>query len=462
MKCLPRLMIAGTSSGAGKTTIATAVMFSLARRGYRVQPYKAGPDYIDPGYHTAATGRICRNLDSWLLNEGAVRELFIRSARRADLSLVEGVMGLYDGIGSTSEASSAHIAKILHLPVLLVLNVQSMACSAAAMVLGYQQMDPLVRLAGVVLNRVGGERHYRLVKEAIEDRCRIPVVGYVPRETKVNLPERHLGLLPTAEKNELAEYLAALAVAVGEGLDLEQVVDIARRADPLPVTEGNIFSSTPAGTEVRIGIARDEAFNFYYQDGLDLLAHLGAELVSFSPLRDHCLPENLAGLYLGGGFPEMFLEALAENHTFRSSLKEAVACGLPVYAECGGLMYLSEAIVDFEGREYPAAGVIPGRCRMEKKRAALGYVTARVLNDNVLAPAGALLRGHEFHYSVWEEPDVPGFCRAYRLERAMGTAGVEDGLVRGNLLASYVHLHLAGYPHFAARFLANCSAGKFD
>ncbi|RJQ27911.1 MAG: cobyrinate a,c-diamide synthase [Peptococcaceae bacterium] len=460
MKHLPRLMIAGASSGAGKTTVATAIMFSLARRGYRVQPYKAGPDYIDPGYHTAATGRICRNLDTWLLDEGAVRELFIRSAVRADLSIVEGVMGLYDGIGSTSEASSAHIARILRMPVLLVLNVQSMACSAAAVVLGYQQMDPLVRLAGVVLNRVGSERHYRLVKEAVEDRCRVPVVGYVPRETEVNLPERHLGLLPTAEKGELAEYLAALAVTVGEGLDLEQVLDIARRADPLSVTEGNIFSSSPAGPEVRIGIARDEAFNFYYQDGLDLLAHLGAELVPFSPLRDRCLPENVAGLYIGGGFPEMFLEAMAENRAFRSSLKEAVSCGLPVYAECGGLMYLSEAIVDFAGREYPAAGVIPGRCRMGKKRAALGYVTARVLNDNVLAPAGALLRGHEFHYSVREEPDVPGFRRAYRLEKAMGTAGAGDGLVRGNLLASYVHLHLAGYPRFAARFLANCSAGK--
>lgn len=459
MEYLPRLMIAGTNSGVGKTTIATAVMLSLARRGYRVQPYKVGPDYIDPSYHTAATGRICRNLDSWLLDEGTVRELFARSAGSADLSIIEGVMGLYDGVGSTPVASSAHIARILRSPVLLVLNVQSMACSAAAVVLGYRQMDPRVSLAGVILNRVGSERHYRLVKEAVEDHCRLPVVGYVPREVGVSLPERHLGLLPAAEKDRLDEYMAALAV-IEEGLDLEQVVDIACRAEPFPVPGTPVFSSCPGGLRVRLGVAQDEAFNFYYQDGLDLLAELGAELVPFSPLYDRCLPENLAGLYIGGGFPEMFLDSLAENHTLRSDLKKAAESGMPVYAECGGLMYLSEAIIDFEGREYPAAGVIPGRCRMGKKRVALGYVTAQVLTDNILAPAGALLRGHEFHYSTREELNVPGFCRAYILEKAGRAAGGEDGLVKGNLLASYVHLHLAGYPQFAARFLANCQASK--
>lgn len=454
MQNIPRILIAGTHSGVGKTTLSTAIMACLAGRGYRVQPYKVGPDYIDPGYHNAATGRVSRNLDCWMLGEETVRELFIRSAADAHLSIVEGVMGLYDGLGSTSAGSSAHVAKTLNAPVLLVLDVRSMARSAAAVVLGYQQMDPGVRLAGVILNRVGSQRHYRILKEAIEDTCRLPVVGYVPRQAGIELPERHLGLLPTAEKAGLADHIEAMAGVVEEGIDLGQIVALAREAGTCPVPSARVFPEKETDCSARIGVVRDQAFNFYYQDGLDLLEALGAELVECSPLKEGGLPGDLHGLYIGGGFPEMFLEVLSQNEQFKRDLKSAAGSGMPIYAECGGLMYLASSIADFNGNEYPAAGLLPGRCRMEKKRAALGYITATALHDNILCSRGTSLRGHEFHYSTLEF--LQQYNSAYRLTKWGEDPAREDGVVAGNILASYVHLHFAGCPGAAARFINHC------
>lgn len=458
MKNIPRILIAGTHSGAGKTTLSTAIMACLAGLGYRVQPYKVGPDYIDPGYHCAATGRLSRNLDCWMLGEDTVRELFIRSAGDADLSIVEGVMGLYDGLGSTSFSSSAHVAKILNAPVLLVLDVRSMARSAAAVVLGYKMMDPGVKIAGVILNRVGSQRHYRILKEAIEDTCRIPVVGYVPRQAGIELPERHLGLLPTAEKEGLTGHIDAMAKAVKEGIDLRQIVALARDAESCPEPSYRVFPGKKVTSRVRVGIVRDQAFNFYYRDGLDYLESLGAELVECSPLNGGGLPGGLHGLYIGGGFPEMFLEDLSQNELFKKDLRAAAASGMPVYAECGGLMYLASSITGFAGNEYPAAGLLPGRCRMEKKRAALGYVTALSLCDSILCAAGTSLRGHEFHYSTLELHQHSN--SAYRLTRWGEEQAGEDGIVTGNILASYVHLHFAGCPDVAARFIDSCERYK--
>lgn len=455
----PRLLIAGTNSGVGKTTLSTAIMASLSKRGLNVQPFKVGPDYIDPGYHTAATGRLCRNLDWWMLGEETLRELFIRSAEQADISIIEGVMGLYDGIGASANSSSAHVAKILETPVILVLDVRSMARSAAAVVLGYQQMDPGVNISGVILNRVGSRRHYRILKEAIESNCRIPVVGYVYRQPEeIQLPERHLGLLPTAEKSRLPEHLTAMRQAVEEGIDFEHLIALAKETESIKKPENHVFPDMPGTYKVRLGLVQDQGFNFYYQDALDLLTAFGAELVPCSPLSGQGLPANLHGLYIGGGFPEMFLEELSRNTLFQQELKAATDSGMPVYAECGGLMYLTTSIIDFNNRNYPAAGLIDGRCRMGQKRAGLGYVTAVALHDSLICSRGASLRGHEFHYSTLELGRE--YQGAYRLAKWGEGTTWQDGVITDNILASYVHLHFAGCPDAARKFIESCEKYK--
>lgn len=453
---VPRLVLAATHSGAGKTTLATALAAAFCRAGLVVQPFKVGPDYIDPGYHTAAAGRTSRNLDSFFLGPKGVRELFMRAARGAELCLVEGVMGLYDGRGAGEKGSTAEVAKILEAPVVLIMNAGSLARSAAAVVLGYRLFDPRVRLAGVILNGVGSERHYRLLREAVEGEAGVPVVGYCLRREEISLPQRHLGLLPAVEKEALAPFLERLAELVSSTVDLTRLLEIACSAPPLEDCAPSIFPRPAAPPAVRLGVVKDAAFHFYYQDGLDLLAAMGAELVFVSALDDPSLPADLDGLYIGGGYPEMFLERLAGNRSFMDSLRRAFARGMPLYAECGGMMYLCRAIVDFSGREYPMVGLIPGICRMARRREALGYVEARVLTDNILAPAGARLVGHEFHYSYVE--GVPGeIPRAYLLYRE-GEESRQEGYVLGNLLASYLHLHFAACPEAARRFLASCRA----
>ncbi|MBE3587154.1 MAG: cobyrinate a,c-diamide synthase [Thermoanaerobacteraceae bacterium] len=452
-------MIAATHSGAGKTTVATALMAVLTRAGLTVQPYKVGPDYIDPGYHTAATGRVSRNLDAWFLGRPGLTELFRRGAAGADLCLIEGVMGLYDGRGAGEEGSSAQVAKWLSTPVVLVIDARSLARSGAALVLGYRLFDPAVPLAGVLLNRVGSSRHYTLLRKAIEEEAGLPVLGWIGRRQEVYLPERHLGLLPTSEKDALFEHLNRLVDSLGEGVDLKRLVAVARSAPPLPEGEGGIFPAEPLPPAVRIGVVRDAAFHFYYRDGLDLLEALGADLVFLSALEDGVLPRDLDGLYIGGGFPEMFLPRLAANGSFMEDLRGAFYRGMPIYAECGGLMYLCRAIVDFEGREYPMAGLLPGICRMQRRRVALGYVKARVLTGNILAGVGEELRGHEFHYSSLEEMPE-GIPRAYLLYQEGDSRGKPDGYVMNNLLASYLHLHLASCPQAAERFLHHCARYK--
>lgn len=457
---IPRVVIAGVQSGVGKTTVATGLMAALAKKGYRVQGFKVGPDYIDPGYHTVATGNISRNLDSWMLTAPAIRELFFRAAKDADIAVIEGVMGLYDGAGAGWQAgSTAQVAKYLRAPVILVVNAKGMARSAAAMVLGYKQFDPEVYFGGVIFNNVGGEKHFRILKEAVEGAVGLKALGYLEKNAALKTPERHLGLVPTAEKSALASYLDRLAGALESSVNLEEILAVARSAPPLDCPGDSIF---PDGQkkEVKIAVARDAAFNFYYQDALDLLAEHGAELVYFSPLRDRTLPEGVHGIYIGGGFPEMFLEPLAANRTMIAGIVSAHRRGMPVYAECGGLMYLSEGIVDFSGNYYPLAGLVPGRACMQEKLAALGYMTAEVLTDNILARKGDILRGHQFRWSVLADVP-PDACYAYKLAGADGAPALtEEGFVRGNLLASYLHLHFAAHPQLARNFVESCRRYK--
>ena len=454
MTPLPRLVIAGTHSGVGKTTIATGIMALLTRKGYRVQPYKAGPDYIDPGYHSLATGRTSRNLDTWLMEEDTVRLLFRRAAAGADLAVVEGVMGLFDGSRGGEGGSTAHLARILEAPVVLIIDARGSAASTAAMVLGYRDYDPRLRLAGVILNRLGSEHQFRWAREVIEGRTGVRVLGYLGREDSLTVPERHLGLVPTVEGKGLGELLKRVVARLEQGVDLAGLLEIARSAPSLPWPQDRLFPPGPPARRVAIGIARDRAFQFYYQDSLELLQACGAELVPFSPLEDQGLPPGLDGLFLGGGFPELYAEPLQANLPMRRHVQRAVREGMPVYAECGGLIYLSRELVDFEGRRFRMAGVVPGRVVMDRRLAGLGYREAVALIPNPLMEAGQVVRGHEFH---WSRLEGAGSARHRALHlRREGEPPYHGGFATGSLLASYLHLHFCSHPCLAHNFVESC------
>jgi len=431
MSRTPCLVIAGTHSGVGKTTVSTALMAAFARRGLRVQPFKVGPDFIDPGFHEAACGRVSRNLDGWMLSRATNLEVFARAAVDADLAIVEGVMGLFDGRGASSEeGSTAEMAKWLGAPALLVTDAGAMARSAAALVRGFETFDADLELAGVVFNRIGGNRHAELLREAVSAYCATDVVGCLPRNAKIVIPSRHLGLTLAAE-SLASETLDEMVLWIETNLDLDRLIAIAREhAVEFDRPREDVGA---AGGAVRIGVARDAAFCFYYQDNLDLLARCGAELVRFSPAEDRELPVGIGGLYLGGGYPELHAARLSVNEAMLRSIREFAKAGGPVYAECGGFMYLTDAIVDVEGREYPMAGLFPTKARMQSRLAALGYVD----RDG--------LRGHEFRYSnIDPMPEsVERADRGYRVHSVMG---------------SYIHSHFLSSPRFAEEFVQQCAA----
>ncbi len=445
------IVIAGTTSGVGKTTVATGLMGTLRKRGLRVQPFKAGPDYIDPTYHTWATGEPSRNLDTWLLPHNAVIELFHRAADGKDIAVVEGVMGLYDGRSAVGdEGSTAELARLLGAPVLLVVDSRKGARSLAAMVGGYQAFDPALRLGGVILNGIGSEAHLRLCREAIEHYTGVPVLGHLSRQASLSLPERHLGLIPTVEGPANDGFLAALVAQCESRFDIAGILHVAGQA-AVPGTEPSLFPPQPAPPVTRIAVARDKAFSFYYQDSLDLLAARGAELVLFSPLADAHLPPDISGLYIGGGFPELYAGELAANLTVRQEIRDAAGRGMPVYAECGGLMYLGESLLDFEGKEHAMVGAIPVSSRIDSPRLSLGYRTVRALGDGPLLRRGQAVRGHEFHWSVPKR--APADSAAYHIT---DKGSRSEGFQKGNLLASYIHLHLGSFPAMALRFIEAC------
>lgn len=454
MTHIPRIVIAAPSSGGGKTTITTGLMAVFAE-GCVVQGFKVGPDYIDPGYHTAAAGRISRNLDTWMLSREQVQQIFARAQQGADLSIIEGVMGLFDGYdGLTEQGSTAEVAKLLSAPVILVIDAAKMSRSAAAIALGFRQFDPDLRAAGVIVNNVGGEKHAQWVTEAIES-IGMPVLGCVPRMAKLDVPERHLGLFIAAERETATNlFIQEAAAVVKKCVDVEKVLSIAQSA---PVLE--IASPEPrpaASTKLRIAVARDEAFCFYYEDNLDLLRDMGAEIVFFSPLRDSALPENTAGIYLGGGYPELYAPQLAENFALRAALKESARQKMPVYAECGGLMFLTRCLVDQNGQEHAMTDIIPGYARMTE-RLSMGYREAKTLRDTILLPKDQVFRGHEFHYSEWIQPPETQ-SPAYAIKLRDGNDIRAEGFASDNILASYVHVHFAGNPAIAKNFVKACQA----
>ena len=446
------IVIAGVRSGVGKTTIATGIMGALTRRGHSVQPFKAGPDYIDPSYHQLACGVPSRNLDTWLLPHPTVAELFRRAGGPDKVSVVEGVMGVFDGHSSlTEEGSTAQLAKLLDAPVILVADAAKVARSVAAEVLGYQQFDPDLRIAGVILNGVGGPRHLEFCQPQIEATTGLPVLGYLPRRDQFVQPERHLGLIPTVEGTVVQEWYDALIAQVEETIDLDGILRLAATANP-PAGAPQVYPAEPQPKRARIAIAQDKAFSFYYQDSLDLLEAWGADLVPFSPLADESLPPQVGGVYIGGGFPEMFARELAENRPMLESVRQALARELPFYAECGGLMYLGQSLSDLEGDTFPMVGALPVVSSMSNQRLTLGYREVEACADTPLLEHGQRIRGHEFHWSVLEAPPDPGQA----VYRVVDQENRPEGFRIGSIWASYIHIHLGSAPGLARRFVETC------
>jgi cobyrinic acid a,c-diamide synthase len=528
---IPRIVIAGASSNVGKTTVTAGLIAALRQRGLIVQPFKCGPDYIDPSYHERAAGRPCRNLDTWMLSNTQLLDSFARACQDVDIAVVEGVMGLYDGSDWHDErGSTAQIAKLLNAPVFLVLDISGSARSAAAVVLGYQNFDPAVAIQGVVLNFAGSERHAQGCAEAIATATALPMLGWLPRELQLRIPERHLGLVPGGEQVDSNALIAEMAAAVSARFDVARVVDVARQAvvgeesggarggsSFAPGGGGDVHNAGGFAPGVRgggaqerardgvreaaaveraregvreaaverardalraaapvererdapsanarhravrpiIAVARDEAFCFYYPENLELLIEEGARVEFFSPLSGERPGANTAGVYLGGGYPELHGPALATNTGLWSALKDLHAADAPIYAECGGFMVLTEALTDSEGHRWPMAGLLPGFARMSGKLAALGYRHATALRSNLLAESGDSLRGHEFRYSSWvRDANVADDTAAWQIRGTRGDTPIDAvGYARGNLLASYLHVHFGQRRELATRFV---------
>lgn len=523
---IPRIVIAGTSSNVGKTTVTAGLIAALRQGGLVVQPFKCGPDYVDPSYHERAAGRPCRNLDTWMLSDTQLLESFARACQDVDIAIVEGVMGLYDGSDWHDErGSTAQIAKLLNAPVLLVLDISGSARSAAAAVLGYKNFDPAVAIRGVVLNFAGSQRHAQGCAEAVAHATALPMMGWLPRKLQLRIPERHLGLVPGGEQVDSDALISQMAAAVSERFDVASIVDVARRAvsvgdmasptgnagaargaasttiggsghdttrssplhggdtgDTRSLAAGDDASDTAslaaghsasdaaspddgASSATRhaarrtprpiIAVARDEAFCFYYPENLELLIEEGAAIEFFSPLRGERPGANAAGVYLGGGYPELHGPALASNMGLWTGLRDLHATDAPIYAECGGFMVLTEGLSDSEGHTWPMAGLLPGFARMSGKLAALGYRHATALCANLLAEPGDSLRGHEFRYSSWVcDTSAANRTAAWQVRGTRGDTPVDViGYAEGNLLASYLHVHFGQRRELASRFV---------
>ena len=455
----PRLVIAGTHSGAGKTTVTLAIMAALKARGLVVQPFKAGPDFIDPGHHQAVTGRPSHNLDGWMLSDVLNRNIFTGASADADLSIVEGMMGLFDGSSPVHEnGSTAELAKQLNAPVLLVIDGSAMARSAAAMALGYAKFDPALQVRGVLFNRVHSEGHFHLLRDAVEAETDLMVLGYLRPDASVTIPDRHLGLRTAIEQSQ-GDLYARLARSAADTINLDRVEALARSAGEF--FAGDLPTPGPVGQRkpVRVAVAYDAAFCFYYQDNLELLEAAGADIVKFSPLRDAELPD-VDLLYFGGGYPELYGETLEANVSMRTAVRAFSEQGGSIYAECGGLMYLTQAIRTDDGERHAMVGVFAAEAAMRKTGMTLGYRTVEVVRPCLLGQAGTRLRGHEFHYSLLESKEALHY--ACTLSDAEGKPIGQDGLMKGNTLALYSHQHFGSHPEVVENLVAAAPLRRGD
>lgn len=468
------IIVAGTHSGCGKTTITLGLLAALRKKGLVVQPFKAGPDFIDTGLHGFVTGRPARNLDLWMCGEEYVRACFARHAAEADIAVVEGVMGMYDG-----EYSTARLASVLELPVILIIDAYGMAESAGAVVMGFLEFgvqssefreknsgfktqnsklltpDSEIQFAGVIFNRVGSERHFKRLKDCVAD---VPVMGYLPREVNFTIPHRHLGLQVAEETPISQEEINRLADTVLEHIDVDMIIQDSKfniQNSGLNKQESELL--TP-NSKLKVAVAYDKAFCFYYEDNLEMLKDAGVEIVRFSPLHDDSLPEGIDGLYLGGGYPELYARELSANRAMIASVRKFSEAGHSVYGECGGFMYLTEGIYDFDGRFYPMAGIFPFKTRMHKSRANLGYREIILRNESILGGAGTVIRGHEFHYSEITPP-IPPLYRGgmggviFSVKDGGGNHLGDEGYLVGSTLGSYIHLHFGSNPDAAQQFV---------
>lgn len=474
-------VIAAPASGSGKTTITLALLAALRRRGLEVAPFKIGPDFIDPGHHAQLCGRPSRNLDTWMCGAEGVLRTFQHGTADADLAVIEGVMGLFDGADGASEiGSSAEVAKLLGAPVILVIDAKGQARSVAALIKGFAEFDAELTVAGVILNRVASPRHAELLRAAHASVPGLPpLLGILYRDQQVALPERYLGLITAEAAPGNAVFYERLAEWFEAGVDVEALL---KNPSPPPLgprgsltgggrgegkaTPAVLHSNLPnppppegreldTGSKVRIAVARDEAFSFCYPENIELLEEAGAEIIFFSPLRNPHLPEGISGIYLPGGYPELYAAQLAANLSLIKALQSAAMSRMPIYAECGGLIYLSGGLCGASaGHFQPLVGLLPAQARMLPRRKALGYRQVTFRFDTILGPAGTIARGHEFHYSEVEiDADLP---RSYAVSRADGTTLEDEGYVLGNLLASYIHLHFSANPALATGFVASC------
>ncbi|MCF6290891.1 MAG: cobyrinate a,c-diamide synthase [Desulfobacterales bacterium] len=444
---IPAFCISGTHSGCGKTTITLGIMAALKKRGLRLAPFKCGPDFIDPSLHRLATGMVSRNLDLWMAGESFVRQCFHHHGAAADAAVIEGVMGLFDGGGS----SSAALAEFLDLPVVLVVDARSMAESVAALVHGFTSLEPGLVVAGVICNRVGSERHRSLIEQAMTRYGLGPVLGFIPRKAEFTMPSRHLGLHMAGEQPISDAALERLATTIEQHIDLDGLLEHCqgRVEQPQPRRKSR-------AVKARIGVARDAAFCFYYQDNLEMLTAAGAELVEFSPLRDQALPEDINALYIGGGYPELHVKELAGNRTMLAAIRGWSRAGRLLYAECGGLIYLCKGIEDDCGAFHPLVNIFPVRARMHKGRQALGYREVRFLADCCWGQRGQTIRGHEFHYSDIEKMPAE-VARLYAL-----ADGATEGYCLGNTCGSYIHLHLGSNSRAAEWFVGQAEKARGD
>ncbi len=474
------LLISSPQGHSGKTTVTLGLCHAFKRRGLSIQPFKKGPDYIDPSWLTAASGRSCRNLDLFLVPQDRLIRTFCEASRGVDLAIVEGAMGLYDGLDS--HGTTAEIARLLGIPILLVVNTARMTSSIAAMVTGYQQFQKDIQIAGVVLNYVSGKRHEKKLREAVEHYCGIPVLGTVPKDQELHLAERHLGLVPSLESGEAGSLIEGIGTRMEPHLDLDGILKVAQSyASPIPLPtsplkgeeewgerkgennypplqgegEGGGGVRLRGGPTVKIGVIRDRAFNFYYPENLEALSQEGAKLLFIDSLKDR-LP-RVDGLYIGGGFPEFSLRELEANRGLREDIASGVERGLPVYAECGGLMYLCRGIT-WKGRSYEMVGTLPSWVELSERPQGHGYVVVKVTARNPWFSVGQTLRGHEFHHSSLLDPK--GLRFAYLIKKGQGIKGRRDGVVYKNLFASYVHVHALGTPEWARSFVSLALAEK--
>ncbi|UCF56827.1 MAG: hydrogenobyrinic acid a,c-diamide synthase (glutamine-hydrolyzing) [Deltaproteobacteria bacterium] len=443
---IPRIIIAALKGGSGKTILSLGLTAAWRKKGYRVAPFKKGPDFIDSGWLEFAAGRSCHNLDPFLMTDAQIIQSFFFHSAESDISLIEGNRGLYDGFDEEGRYSTAELGKLLTTPVIVIAEVTMATRTIAALIMGCQKFDPDLKIVGVILNRVAGSRQETLVRNSIERYCEIPVIGAVPKLEGAPFPERHMGLIPHQEREYAKKAIAWARSAVEQNLDLQAIWRFSQQVEPLErvayyqeIQPSDDLNPDPP----RIGFIRDRSFWFYYPENLEQLKTLGAVLVEVNSITEKELPE-LDALYIGGGFPETQAKALADNKTFRDSLRKRIERGLPVYAECGGLMYLGESLL-LKEKTYPMVGALPLNCVMEEKPQGHGYTILEVTKQNPYYPVGETLKGHEFHYSRPLINEAEGISSVFKVHRGRGLDGERDGLCKKNLLATYTHLHAAGH-----------------